>query len=108
MEYWGFIVLGYFTFFIISYIIINPMLWVSKEVTPSFVMLAFAIYYGAFIIAQISLAVRRLHDTNRSGWWLWASFIPLIGTIWILILFCLDGTVGRNRFGPDPKRRYKP
>ncbi|QMG40975.1 DUF805 domain-containing protein [Citrobacter freundii] len=51
----------------------------------------------------ISITVRRLHDTNRSGWWYLLSFIPIIGNSVLLIFMCLKGTEGENRFGKDPK-----
>ena len=46
--------------------------------------------------------MRRLHDTNRNGWWLLISFIPLIGQIFLLVLLCLKGDEGENQFGPNP------
>jgi uncharacterized membrane protein YhaH (DUF805 family) len=62
--------------------------------------------YWAFIIVStipiISLYVRRLHDIDKSGWWYWLVIIPLLGIL-ILIFFAVQkGTVGANRFGPDP------
>jgi len=48
------------------------------------------------------VAVRRLHDLDRSGWWICLAFIPLIGAIILIVWFCTRGTVGPNRFGPDP------
>lgn len=89
----------------------------------------------AILVPNIAVAVRRLHDTNRSGWWLLAPFVPyLVGTIFmvmavaapdfaivagiiwllailaamglgimLLVFYCLEGTRGPNRFGPDPK-----
>lgn len=57
----------------------------------------------ASIIPSISVAVRRLHDTDRSGWWSFITLIPLIGMIVHLVFMCLDGTRGSNRFGEDPK-----
>ena len=55
-------------------------------------------------IPYFTVMVRRLHDTDRSGWWFFVSFIPLIGFIWmVVVVFCMDGTRGPNRFGPDPK-----
>lgn len=51
----------------------------------------------------LSVTVRRLHDTNRSGWWWWIQFIPCIGFIVILVFMLLDSTPGDNRFGPNPK-----
>ena len=51
-------------------------------------------------IPSLSVGVRRLHDTDRSGWWLLISFIPLIGIIWLIVLWCQPGTDGRNDYGP--------
>jgi uncharacterized membrane protein YhaH (DUF805 family) len=56
----------------------------------------------AVLLPSIAVGVRRLHDLDRSGWWLLLGFIPLIGAIVLLIWFCSRGTVGANRFGPDP------
>lgn len=47
----------------------------------------------------ISVLVRRLHDTNRSGWWALIQFIPLLGALIIIILCCLPGTKGINKYG---------
>lgn len=55
------------------------------------------------LLPSIAVLVRRLHDTDRSGWWALIIFIPLFGTIAILVFMCLDGTNGENRFGSDPK-----
>ncbi len=55
------------------------------------------------IVPGISVGVRRLHDTDRSGWWLLIAVIPLIGGLILLFFFVSDGTRGANRFGPDPK-----
>ena len=56
----------------------------------------------AMIIPHVALSVRRLHDTDRSGWWLLILFFPIIGSIVLLIFFIMGGTRGPNRFGPDP------
>ncbi len=53
-------------------------------------------------LPSISVAVRRLHDTDRSGWWWWLWLIPLIGWIILIIWYATVGTDGPNRFGPDP------
>ena len=54
------------------------------------------------IIPNIAIAIRRLHDRDYSGWWYLLVFIPLIGWLILFIWFCLKGTDGPNRFGPDP------
>jgi uncharacterized membrane protein YhaH (DUF805 family) len=56
----------------------------------------------ATFLPGLAVSVRRLHDIDRSGWWMLLSFIPLIGPIIILIWMCTKGTLGDNRFGPDP------
>ncbi|HEX4198452.1 MAG TPA: DUF805 domain-containing protein [Caulobacteraceae bacterium] len=55
----------------------------------------------AFFLPTIAVAVRRLHDTDRSGWWYLIAF-TVIGLIPLIIWFCTRGTIGENRFGPDP------
>lgn len=54
------------------------------------------------IIPYFSVAVRRLHDINRSGWWLWLGLIPFVGALVLLVWNCMRGTDGNNRFGPNP------
>ncbi len=61
------------------------------------------LYILASIIPTLSVTVRRLHDIDKSGWWYFVSFIPVIGGIWALVLMCTDGTKGPNQYGPDPK-----
>ncbi len=65
----------------------------------------FGTLYGlAVLLPSLAVTVRRLHDTNRSGWWLLILLIPLIGWAVILVFMIIDGTPGDNRFGPDPKQ----
>jgi uncharacterized membrane protein YhaH (DUF805 family) len=54
------------------------------------------------LLPNVAVGVRRLHDTDRTGWWLLLVFIPLIGAIILIVWFCTMGTRGYNRFGPDP------
>lgn len=54
------------------------------------------------LLPTISVSVRRLHDLGRSGWWWWLWLVPLIGSIILLVWFCLRGTQGPNAHGPDP------
>jgi uncharacterized membrane protein YhaH (DUF805 family) len=55
----------------------------------------------AVFLPTLAVGVRRLHDTDRSGWW-WLIGIPLIGFIVLLVFWCSEGTSGNNRFGLDP------
>lgn len=54
------------------------------------------------LIPSLTVAIRRLHDRNMSGWWLLLAFIPNLGQLALFILYALPGTAGPNRFGPDP------
>lgn len=59
--------------------------------------------YGlAVLVPGIAVSTRRLHDTNRSGWWLLLGLIPLVGLV--LFIFMLEeGMPSSNRYGPDPR-----
>ena len=65
------------------------------------------IYALAVFVPSLAVAVRRLHDINKSGWFYFVSLIPLIGGIWLFILLCTEGTQGPNQYGDDPKRPYE-
>jgi uncharacterized membrane protein YhaH (DUF805 family) len=60
------------------------------------------IVFLALLWPWLATTAKRLHDTDRSAWWILLAFIPLIGAIWLLVLELLRGTDGPNRFGPDP------
>lgn len=60
------------------------------------------IFSLATLLPGISVAVRRLHDLNRSGWWYWIVLVPLVGAILLIVWFATGGTRGANRFGEDP------
>ena len=57
------------------------------------------IFWLATIVPYLAVSVRRLHDTNRVGWWYFLILIPLVGSIWLIVLLCLKSDEGENRFG---------
>ena len=63
----------------------------------------YSIYMLAVLLPSLAVTIRRLHDTDRSGWWLLLVLIPLVGPIAMLVFMCLEGTRDENRFGADPK-----
>ncbi|MEM6410535.1 MAG: DUF805 domain-containing protein [Pseudomonadota bacterium] len=63
--------------------------------------IAILIFYLAIIIPSIAVGIRRLHDTDKTGWWLLLSLIPLVGLV-LLFFFCQRGTEGPNTYGEDP------
>ena len=57
------------------------------------------VYTLAIILPVAGVTIRRLYDTNRSGWWLLIAFIPLLGLIALLVMLALRGTDGKNPYG---------
>jgi uncharacterized membrane protein YhaH (DUF805 family) len=60
------------------------------------------LYYLAVFLPGLAVAVRRLHDTGRSGWWLLIGIIPFLGSLVLLVFMCLDSEA-ENKYGPNPK-----
>ena len=90
-EYW---------FFDLGYVILQI---VAMLIDRSMEMTLFGVIASlGLVIPSIAVSVRRLHDRDKSGWWVLLVFIPLIGAIMLLVQFCRRGTVGENRFGDDP------
>ena len=56
-----------------------------------------------FLIPSLAVAVRRLHDIEKSGWWILIVLVPLLGALYLLYLYVQPGTAGPNAYGPDPK-----
>ena len=61
------------------------------------------LYSLAVLIPGIAVSVRRLHDVGKSGWMLLIALIPIIGTIWLIVLYLSDSEPGENEYGPSPK-----
>lgn len=51
---------------------------------------------------NVMLMIRRLHDLGKSGWFVLIAFVPVLGLIFSIVLFCMPGQVGQNRFGEEP------
>ena len=60
------------------------------------------IYFLAILLPGIAVSIRRLQDTNRSGWWLLLGFVP-IASIVLLVFFFQEGSSEENKYGPNPK-----
>jgi uncharacterized membrane protein YhaH (DUF805 family) len=57
----------------------------------------------ALLLPELAVGVRRLHDTNRTGWWLLIGLVPVIGGIVLLVFFLIDSDPGTNRYGASTK-----
>lgn len=100
-EFWWFTLLFIGTIFILA-IIDTEMADMPfyKDYQPIIMMIGGA-FYVPFLMAFIALGVRRLHDTERSGWWLCMIAFHL-AAIFLIIMLAQRGTMGPNKFGQDP------
>ena len=92
-EYWMFCLINFIIGFVLGF--------VEGIIGTGSVLLI--IYSLAVMIPSIAVSIRRLHDTNRSGWWLLITLIPFIGGIILIIFTAQDSQAGDNQFGPNPK-----
>ncbi len=66
----------------------------------------YIIYLLAVLLPSFALFVRRMHDIGKSGWWVFISLIPIIGSILLLVYMVTDSEAGENQYGPNPKEEY--
>jgi uncharacterized membrane protein YhaH (DUF805 family) len=97
-EYWYFVLFSLIVSLVLS--AIDALLGTFGSAN---VGLLGGIYGLAVLIPSIAVSVRRLHDIDRTGWWVLIGLVPVIGTIVLLVFAASDGTPGKNRFGPNPK-----
>ncbi len=96
-EYWMFGL--FYLIFAIVLGIIDGILGIGGEDGG----LLSGLYVLAMLIPSIAVTIRRLHDTDHSGWWLLIGLVPVIGTIILLIFLVQDSQSGENQYGPNPK-----
>jgi uncharacterized membrane protein YhaH (DUF805 family) len=63
----------------------------------------YLLYALITLVPGLAVGVRRLHDVGKSGWFMLIILIPFIGAIWLLVLYCTDGQLQPNKWGPNPK-----
>lgn len=98
-EYW-FFYLFYFIFLVLA-VILDNLLGITIE--DAGIGPLYFVSILAMIIPGLAVTVRRLHDVGKSGWFYFIVLIPIIGSIWLLVLMATDGKPGRNQYGTNPK-----
>ena len=99
MEYWLFVLFCFIGNIVAS--VVDALLGLSLSVEHEIGLLR-PIWDVALLLPWLAVAVRRLHDTDRNGWWVLLIFIPIFGWLVLIVFNCLRGDAGTNRFGPDP------
>ena len=90
-----------FWYFFLFNIVVSIVLGLVDNLILGFPLLQ-AIFGLALLIPGLAVSVRRLHDKDKSGWWLLIALVPLIGAILLIVWYATEGTPGDNQFGPPP------
>ncbi len=90
-EYWMFTLINGIIGFVMGLLGLTILSW---------------IYSIAVFIPSLAVCVRRIHDIGKSAWWILLFLIPVIGWIWLIILFVQDSQPGENQWGENPKGEY--
>ena len=98
-EYW---------FYMLFYVIIVCVLsivdgFIGTTMQGGGIGILAAIYVLAVFIPTLAVTVRRLHDTGRSGWWIFIELVPIVGFFILLYFLVSDSNPATNAYGPNPK-----
>ena len=91
-EYW------WWTLFVF---LVNILTTIIDSGSSNHLVLLINIVALVLLFPGIGISIRRLHDVDRSGWWLFIFLVPIFGFILLLVWACTKGTTGPNRFGSD-------
>jgi len=100
-EYWYFVLFHLIIIYVSSFIIgiISSIIGATGYLLYFIILL----YVLVMLVPSLAVGVRRLHDTDKSGWIYLIGLIPLVGAILLLIFFATESTPGRNQYGDNPK-----
>ncbi len=91
-----------FWWFVLANVIAYVALAILAQISSIFLIL-YIVYALGMIVPSIAVAIRRLHDTDKTGWMLLIGLIPLVGAIILLVFYATEGTKGPNQYGPGPE-----
>ena len=92
-EYWWFTLANFVVALVLVLLVaVADIFWVL-----------YVLYALALIVPSIAVTIRRLHDTDKSGWWILIALVPFVGGIILLVFMCIDSTRGANQWGVSEK-----
>ncbi len=110
-EYWYFILMNLLIFIIPAIVMVAGIGNNGGEGSLFYLGAGVLVLAGLVLfVPSLALAVRRLHDTGKSGWWYLIGVIPVvsyIGGLVLLVFYCTDGEAGSNKWGPNPKEGHQ-
>ncbi|MFJ6636480.1 DUF805 domain-containing protein [Streptomyces sp. NPDC091376] len=92
-EYWMFVLFNF----------IAAVVLYALDLALGTAPVIYGIYVLAVFLPSLGVMIRRLHDTDRSGWWFLIAFIPLVGAIILLVFLASEGKSAENKYGTNPK-----
>jgi uncharacterized membrane protein YhaH (DUF805 family) len=98
-EFWMFVLFN--ILFTVGAMVLDNALGIADPMTmygPIYLLYALAVF-----VPGLAVSVRRLHDVGRSGWFLFIALLPIIGWIWLLVLYLTEGQPMLNKWGANPK-----
>jgi uncharacterized membrane protein YhaH (DUF805 family) len=95
-EFWGFVVVNaaVYVLLLLLFLVLD---------SSAVVLVLYAAYALAMLVPSLAAAVRRLHDTNKSGWLLLIALVPIVGGLVLLFSYVSDSDEKPNDYGPSPK-----
>ncbi|MFJ9109436.1 DUF805 domain-containing protein [Streptomyces sp. NPDC102283] len=90
----------YWMFALISFVVSLVLTIIGNLIGADFLSYIYAV---AILVPSLAVAVRRLHDTGRSGWWLLIGIVPLVGFIILIVFLASEGKHEANQHGQNPK-----
>lgn len=86
-----------------NYVIFMALMLLSALSNAPTILATLGTLYGlASLLPSLSVAIRRLHDLSKPGWWLLLGLVPLGGIV-LLVFYCMDSAPGVNQYGLNPK-----
>jgi uncharacterized membrane protein YhaH (DUF805 family) len=105
-EYWFFVLFN--TLIMIGLVVLEFLSGLAIKEMGVGVGLITVLYGLVIFLPSLAVAVRRLHDTGRSGWWYLLSLVPLLGAIILIVFLATDSDYRANKYGPNPKETAAP
>ncbi|WP_187261346.1 DUF805 domain-containing protein [Pontibacter beigongshangensis] len=102
-EYWYFVLFNVLISMVLSFVDLT----IGTATSTGSIGLLGGLYSLAVFIPSLAVAVRRLHDTGKSGWWVLFGLIPVLGWIVLIIFMFIDSQPGDNQYGPNPKANFE-
>ena len=100
-ELWMFVLFNFLTAILVS--VLDRVLGTGIQSGNNYLGLISSLYSLFILLPSLAVGVRRLHDIWKSGAWILITLIPLVGFIWLIVLYATEGNRNTNQYGPDPK-----